>query len=1051
MSTQPVSTGFDSTHDSCDWQNPTVLHRHRQPARATLVPFGDESSARAGLSDRSDRLRSLNGMWRFAYLQSPVDAPAGFERADYDDARWDQLPVPSNWQFHGYGIPIYTNVNYPIPVDPPFVPDDNPTGLYRRTFDVPAQWLAGGRRVMLTFGGVNSAFYLWINGSPAGFSKVSRLPAEFDITDHVRAGENVVAVQVMMYSDGSYLEDQDMWRMAGIFRDVTLTCAEAVRIEDIRVRTPLAPDFRRGTLDLQITLANRTRAAQGRTLSVRLYDPSGMTVVEQSVAAHVAPEGRAEAAVSAVVEMPTLWSAEQPALYRLTVTASDDAGKPSESVGIDVGFREVSVRNSTLLINGKPVKLRGVNRHDTHPTRGQAVTRDDMLLDAVTMKRHNINCVRTSHYPNDPYWLDLCDRLGLYVVDEADLETHGFHPLGDWHWPARHPDWRAAFVDRGARMVIRDRNHPSIIFWSLGNESGYGVNHDAMAAAMRELDPTRLIHYEGCYGAPVTDVDSRMYTDVHGLIEQGSSSDPRPFFLCEYVHAMGTGPGSIKDYWDVIWAHDRLCGGCVWEWADHGILAKTDDGKTYYRYGGDFGDKPNDGNFCVDGLCWPDRTPHTGLIEYKKVIAPVDVTAAELRKGEVVIHNRHDHVSLAGLSASFKLECHGLVVQEGRLALPEIEARRQATVMVPLSDGALSKALASPESFLTITFTLARKTAWADAGHEIVSCQLRMPCDNPTKARSKPSDKPAAGVVRMQRADRRLIVTAGDSTLTFNTARGALVGWSHGKTPLILPTGGPRIHLWRAPTDNERNYRSEWEKAGYDRIQHRLLGFHAGESNGAVHVEIATALGVYSLWRLANATYRYVITPAPGGCVVDITTTFEPLSDKLPNLPRLGLRLITPRSLDRLTWFGRGPHESYVDMKESARIGLWSGSVAEQHVPHIRPQEAGNKSDVRWAALQDSADIGLLAWADTPLNTSVRHHTTEALAAARHTHELADADLTEWNLDHFTAPLGSNSCGPRPLSRYQCYIHPTTWTTRLTALDGKTAPADLADVLLHGR
>ncbi|HLL91287.1 MAG TPA: glycoside hydrolase family 2 TIM barrel-domain containing protein, partial [Tepidisphaeraceae bacterium] len=612
-----------------DWQNLSVLHRNREPARATLWTFADAASALAGDRERSPLFKLLNGDWQFLYCNHPGEVPDDVASEAYS-GKWDTIPVPSNWQMHGYGKPNYTNINYPYPIDPPFVPDNNPVGVYRRSFDLPQSWVAAGRRVFVTFAGVNAAFHLYVNGKPAGYSQGTHMPAEFDLTPFVKAGSNSVVAQVYQWCDGSYLEDQDMWRFSGIFRDVYLTSHADTRIEDVTVRTPFTgDDITTGTLDLKVVVKNRGADATTYKSTATLLDPAGKQVSASPLAGDANQQPRSEQTLTLVTPVPAvqLWTAEAPNLYALIVTLTDEKGAVVETMKLNVGFRQLEVRDRALLVNGRKVKLKGVNRHDTHPTRGHAISPEDMRRDAVLMKRHNINTIRTSHYPPDPYVLDLADELGLYVVDEADNETHGFNNAGDWGTLAKKPEWREAHLDRAVRMVERDKNHPSIIFWSLGNEAGYGPNHDAMAGWIRGRDPTRFTHYESCFDGPATDVCSRMYTNVGELREQGArTDDPRPFFLCEYAHAMGTGPGSLQDYWDAIYAFDRLIGGCVWEWADHGLLQKVPAGKgangetEYYAYGGDFGDQPNDGNFCIVGLVWPDRTPHTGLRELKAVV-----------------------------------------------------------------------------------------------------------------------------------------------------------------------------------------------------------------------------------------------------------------------------------------------------------------------------------------------------------------------------------------------------------------------------------------------
>ncbi|MGN6725963.1 MAG: glycoside hydrolase family 2 TIM barrel-domain containing protein [Tepidisphaeraceae bacterium] len=997
-------TSTASRASTPDWQNLSLPHRNREPARATLLPYTTEPGAILGERERSPKVKLLNGVWRFQHLPHPGLVPAGFEADSFDDsaAGWADLPVPSNWQMHGYDIPVYTNVNYPYPVDPPFVPTDNPVGLYRRTFDVPADW--AGQRVFIEFAGVNAAFHLYCNGKPVGYSKGTHMPSEFDLTAYLRPGANLLAIAVYQWCDASYLEDQDMWRMSGIFRDVTLTAWPAVRIEDVSVRTHLDADYRDARLDLTVTLKNRSDdpADTGKLLA-KLIDEAGKTVFEQALSATPKIGPRSDAVVSAhiPVSRPKLWSAETPTLYTLLVSSGDGVW-----TRVAVGFRDVQIKDAVLLINGRAVKLRGVNRHDSHPESGHAVTRAQMLADALQMKRHNINTVRTSHYPNDPYWYDLCDRLGLYVIDEADLETHGFQPVNDLSELPNNPEWKQAFVERAQRMYERDKNHPCVIMWSLGNESGYGKNHDAMYDYLRHIDPTRPVHYENCYGGPATDIDSRMYTNVNEVAEEGRRTDsPKPFFLCEYAHAMGTGPGSLQDYWDIIEAYPRLIGGCVWEWADHGLPRKTASGESYYAYGGDFGDQPNDGNFCIDGLCWPDRTPHTGLIEYKRVIQPVKIEWADTARSRVRLTNRYAFADLSHLSARWEVMTERGTIAHGNLSVPSIQASDSAEIPVP----AFEKPADGEEAFLNIRFSFTEANRWAERGHTVAAAQLALPVVKPQR---KPV--PVNGAVRWTEHGDFLAISAGPATLQFDRRHGTLAGYAIGGTELLK--SGPRVNVWRAPTDNDVHIAREWVKAGYDRLQQRTGGVAIAQDAGTLVIEVSSVLGGYSLRPVADVKQRFLIGPDGS---VRIETTFTPRSTQLPRLPKLGLQLVLPGTFDQFTWFGRGPHENYVDQKTSADIACYRGTVAQQYVPQVRPQESGNKSDVRWATLTNAAGVGLRAFGDGMLNVSARHFTTADQTAAQHTFDLPKTnELTELNLDAFQAPLGSNSCGPAPQQRY---------------------------------
>ncbi len=1029
-------------HDH-DWENPRLTQRNREPARATLIPYADEQTARAGNREMSPFFQLLNGDWRFFYGTAPWAAPDGFAEEAFDDRGWDRLTVPNNWQMAGYDRPQYTNVAYPHPLDPPFVPDRNPIGIYRRTFRVPETWR--DRQVLLMFAGVDSAFYVWVNGRPAGFSKGSHLPAEFNITPHLRRGENLLAVQVFKWSDGSYLEDQDMWRLSGIFRDVYLTAAPVVRLRDLRVRTLFGPDFKDARLEAAVSLHNSAaQPGAGWKFSARLFDPGGKLVLEHN-ADQLAPAGAGETALAfeQTVAAPARWTAETPALYTLTCSLAGPAGGVAEVVAVKVGFRQVEIRDGRLWINGIPIKLKGVNRHDFDPDTGHTVSRETMRRDITLMKQHNINTVRTSHYPNDPYWLELCDQFGIYVIDEADLESHGFGYTAP-DFPACWPEWKAAFADRAERMVERDKNHPAVIAWSLGNESGYGPNHDAMAALIRARDPTRPIHYEGAGAAPMVDIVSTMYPEVPKLAEQGRVKDPRPFFMCEYAHAMGNGPGNLKEYWETIYAHDRLLGGCVWEWVDHGIRRREADGREWFAYGGDFGEEPNDGNFCNDGLVSPDRVPHPGMQELKKVYAPVRVEAVDLKRGRIAIVNRYGFQSLQHLVARWQLREDDRVLEQGVLKLPEAPAGGRAETTLPY---AWPAGKAGAEYWLNLAFELAVAAPWAPAGHEIAAEQFQLPVSAPaTAARIKSASPP----LRVAEQPNVLVVSGGDWRLEFDRRLGTLAAWSAGGQALI--ESGPRVNLWRAPTDNDGgllvNIRRRgrllettrypghivhrWLESGYDRLVPRLESLEINRDDPlGFGLRATSVLAAKALAPAFRCLQSYAVN---GAGELVIRTELEPLKKDLPDLPRFGLQLVLPGEFDALRWYGRGPHENYEDRKESALVGVYGLSVADQVCPYIRPQEYGNRTDVRWAALANARGRGLLASGLPLFNVSAHRHSTEDLAQALHAHDLPRRAGIYLNLDLRQGGLGSNSCGPRPLPQYLLRAEPMAFSVRLRPL-----------------
>lgn len=1001
-----------------DWNNLQVLSRHREPAAATSIPYADAEMAQAGERGMSPFFRLLNGEWRFSYWPAPRAVPAGIARDDYA-GDWDRITVPGNWQRQGYGRPQYTNVAYPYPVDPPFVPDDNPVGVYKKTFALP-EW--DGLQVFLHFEGVDSAFTAWLNGQDIGYSQGSHLASEFNLTAALRPGENTLTVQVYQWSDGSYLEDQDQWRLSGIFRDVSLIARPPAHLRDVRLRTMFGTSHADASLEIVAAVRNLGQVQSKTMLSALLLDAEGNEAALGAIgSAALAPGGETKLTAALAVAAPKLWSAEEPNLYTLLLTLQDAAGRVLTVERFAVGFRDVKIENGQMLLNGTPITLCGVNRHDTHPDLGHTTPRAHMLRDITLMKQHNINCVRTSHYPNDPYWLDLCDEYGLYVIDETDLEAHGFGIGGDWGELSKNPAWREAFVDRAERMVQRDKNHPSVIIWSLGNESGYGPNHHAMIDAIRALDPARPIHYESAYETEDyagLDLVSAMYTHVPELIAEGQKDDPRPFFLCEYAHAMGNGPGSLKDYWDVIDRYPRLLGGCVWEWADHGIRQWTAEGKEWFAYGGDFGDTPNDGNFCIDGLCSPDRVPHPALLELKKVIAPVTAEAEDLSAGTVRVHNRYDFSTLDHLTASWRLVQEGETVQSGTLVLPPIGPGAEAVLTVPYT------LPPSGDAWLDITFALASDTSWATRGHEVAWAQFALPTEAVPVLLAL-SEMPPLSVT--EEAD-FLTITGENFHLTFDRSSGALASWEYQDTPLLV--SGPALSVWRAPTDNDNQMAAAWRRAGLDRLVSRTSGV-SWEQTAPQSVSFTAETVLAAVSHRPAFSVRYSYTVYGSGDVL-LETSVTPHGSGLPTLPRLGVEMTLAPGFDRFSWDGLGPQESYPDRQESVRRGIYSGTVAEQFQNYIRPQENGNKSDVRWATLTNSRGLGLLVTAQPLLNVSVHHYTTQDLTVAKHTYDLMPRPETILHLDYAQSGLGSQSCGPGPLPQYLLQPSEVHFAVRLT-------------------
>ena len=1030
-----------------DWNNHKVLQRGRLENRSWYIPYPDSESALTGQRQSSPWFKLLNGVWKFYYAPTPQEAPADFYEEGFDAAAWDNIEVPSSWQMKGYGHPHYTNVIYPFPVDPPHTPTENPTGCYRREFTLPEDWM--GRQLVLRFEGVDSAFHVWINGREAGYSQVSRMPSEFDISALVRPGKNILSVRVYQWSDGSYLEDQDMWWLSGIFRDVYLLARPKIQIADFFFRTILDSEYRDAILDADIILANLSGGdPDGYRLELTLLDADRKEIGSRISGGLSIKQGRNTVHLSLPVSDPRKWSAETPYLYPAVLVLKDAGGNPVEAVSAGIGFRMVELKGGNLLVNGKAVMFKGVNRHEHHPLLGKAVPYETMLQDVLLMKRHNINAVRTSHYPDDPKFYDLCDTYGLYLIDETDLETHGF--LDDWETLSDDPEWEDAYIDRIARMIERDKNHPSIVMWSLGNESGFGRNHVAMYKWAKAKDPTRLVHYEGesgrhfkeeDYELQACDVHSTMYTSVAEMEEVGKKTMKNPHIMCEYAHAMGNGPGGLKEYWETFYAHKRLQGGFVWEWLDHGIPKKDEKGETYYAYGGDFGDQPNDGNFVIDGLVFPDRKPSPGLTEYKKILEPVKTEEIDPAKGVVRITNRYDFIGLDHLQAAWNLEADGKILQHGTLAFPDIPAGESAEVIVPFRTPETPEP--GTDYWLNIRFRLAVDTDWARQGHEVAWAQFLLPLPVPTVPAVKTERMPA---VSCREDATSLTVEGADFSLVFDKVYGVLKSWTYeGKSLLVK---GPRLNFWHAPTDNERNIRQEWKKFGLHAMKHRTDGFAWEKNDHCATVRIRTRIAPPVLTWAYLAEYTYHVYGG-GDVVMEVSGT--PRGKKKPDtLPRIGLQMAVPGDLERFQWYGRGPGESYIDSREANRMGIYTAGIEDLYTPYIYPQENGNRTDVSWVAATDLTGMGLLAVMPR-LNFSAHLYTMENLEEAKHTCDLVKQDFITWNLDYRHNGLGTNSCGPGPLEKYQLHAEAFRFSIRLKPFSvNAISPAALSKQRIEG-
>ncbi len=1001
---------------------PDVREIHREPSRSYFIPFAEEAAARSGERGLSDRFMLLNGVWQFHYdaqVETSDTATEGGQAFRVEPAAWDTITVPGHWQLAGYGRPHYTNVMYPFPADPPWVPAENPEGWYRRSVQLPSEW--EGSSIFLRFEGVDGAFAVNVNGQFAGYSQGSRMPAEFDVTRYLQPGENQIDVRVYQWSWASYLEDQDMWWLSGIFRDVYLLARPTVYLRDLAVRADLGVD-RQGQLHVTAEVENRGQiGVDGYQLAVRCYEssPQGALLTSATAVVAVSAADTASVCVPLALTAVIAWSAENPRLYQVTVALMDPNGQVEEVVAQDAGFRTVAIEAGLLKVNGQAIRFKGVNRHEFHPELGRAIGVDIMEQDVLLMKQHNINAVRTSHYPDDPRFLELCDRYGLWVIDEADLECHGMQIAGDWDRLSNDPAWRAAYIERMERMVERDKNHPSVIIWSLGNESGYGENHAAMAEWARRRDPTRKIHYERDLEARTADVYSTMYTSVRDLESLGQRHDvEKPHILCEYAHAMGNGPGNLEDYWDVFYRYPRLQGGFVWEWIDHGIAQHDAEGHLWYAYGGDFGEYPHDGHFVIDGLLFPDRTPSPALAQLKKAIEPVRLAPDSAQRAGFTVVNRYDFLTLDHLEAVWAVYDGERLINAGVAALPTLRPGQSGAWSVPGDQ-------VTDAHRISVSVRLKRPTAWAPAGHEVAFAE-RPPLETEYRLAAPPGRQLAPTL-----DGRTLTVRFWDGEVVFDRRWGTLSAWRLGGRDLIVR--GPRLELWRAPTDNDVWMADAWRSLYLPQLTQRIdrVEINAPHKDVLEFVAVGRLAPPVLGWGLA-VRYRYRVY-ASGDLLLTVSADPEGQGPEL--WPRFGLTWVLPEALDQVTWYGRGPSESYVDSYRGSRWGIYQRAVDRIGTPYLYPQENGNHVDTAWVALTNLSGQGLLAIAQGPLEFSASRYSTEALDAATHRHQLAAESAVYLHLDYRQQALGSASCGPAPLPAYRLPAAPVTWSVRLRGFD----------------
>ncbi|MDF2922334.1 MAG: bgaM [Paenibacillaceae bacterium] len=980
-----------------EWNNnPDIFALNRMKAYTSFIPYPSVSEALAGNKYASPCRMSLNGSWKFSIADTPEERPLDFHKPDYDCSAWDDIQVPGHWQFQGYDYPQYTNLVYPWagkePLEPPYAPTRyNPVGSYIRSFFIPEAW--DGQPVYLSFQGVESAFYVWVNGELVGYSEDTFTPAEFDITPYLAAGENKLAVEVYRWCDASWLEDQDFWRLSGIFREVYLYSTPTVHIRDVAVVTELDDRFEDAELKLRVVATNyEERQGCAVAVEANLYDALGQPVFGEPLQMPVLFRGEGELAVNASrhVAAPLKWSAEEPNLYTLVVSLVDEHGAVLEAESCKVGFRRFEIADGLMKINGQRIVFKGVNRHEFGCDNGRAVVYEDMLRDVLLMKQHNINAVRTSHYPNHPDWYDLCDAYGLYVIDETNLETHGSWKYGQKEEeatiPGSKPEWTANVLDRCNSMLQRDKNHPSVIIWSLGNESFGGDNFIKMHDYLREQDPTRIVHYEGVFhfGASeaASDIESHMYTKVEGVEEYARNDPKKPFILCEYSHAMGNSCGNLHKYWELFEKYPVLQGGFIWDWCDQAIRTVNADGQSYLAYGGDFGDSPNDGTFSGNGLIFADGSVSPKLAEVKGCYQEVKFEAVDLAAGVLRLTNRFLFTDLGRYDLQWKIEVNGELTAGGTLALA-LAPLASGTVKLPY---VLHQTGAGAEHVLTASIVLREAAVWGPAGHELAFGQFVLP--QPVAPLAETDGASPAGAAAETGAQLAVTETAGTLTVSgtgfaavFDKVRGGLVSYIWEGQELLSSVPAP--NFWRAVTDNDRGSKhpvrcATWREAGKNRTVQKVA---ADSVDGKVTLTADFLIGTAPRSR---CSVRYTVEQSG---VIEVRQELLPGAN-LPEIPEVGMMFAMDASYDRLTWYGMGPHENYCDRVAGARLGVYGGTVAEQMVPYLRPQECGNKTGVRWAELRNAQGAGLRIEGSPVVELNVLPYTPEELELADHAYKL---------------------------------------------------------------
>ncbi|MFR4906318.1 MAG: glycoside hydrolase family 2 TIM barrel-domain containing protein [Mediterraneibacter faecis] len=988
------------------YEDLSVLHENTMPARAYFIPASKRMDNLVEHREESDRMQLLNGTWKFQYFNSIYDVQEPFFEKDYDTENFDEIQVPSVWQMAGYDTHQYTNIRYPFPFDPPYVPQDIPCGTYAHTFVYHKD--ENAPKAFLNFEGVDSCFYVWINGSYVGYSQVSHMTSEFDITDLLRDGENSIAVLVMKWCDGSYLEDQDKFRMSGIFRDVYILKRPKQAISDYHIKTRIE--------DMLAKVEIEMKFYSPLNVKISIEDRNGAVVALGSIA----EEGTAVLEIAS----PELWNTENPYLYKLILETEN------EVIVDHIALRKIEIKDQVIYLNGQKIKFRGVNRHDSDPVTGFTINLEQITTDLTLMKQHNFNAIRSSHYPNAPFFYEMCDKYGFMVIDEADIEAHGpfmiyrkedtdYNRFKRWNEKiADDPVWEEAIVDRVKLMVERDKNRFCIVMWSMGNESAYGCNFEKALEWTKNFDPDRITQYESAryrnydetYDYSNLDVYSRMYPALSEIQEYLDKDGSKPFLLVEYCHSMGNGPGDFEDYFQMIQDNDKMCGGFVWEWCDHAIAHGTaENGKTIYAYGGDHGEEIHDGNFCMDGLVYPDRTVHTGLLEYKNVYRPARVISYDKESGELVLHNYMDFDDLKDyVKISYELTQDGLVISKG--ILPEFS-------VAPHGEGKTNLKINVPENgkcYLKLIYHLKKELPLLDEDHILGFDEIEVSKED-TKCKLAEKWIPKTVVdseLQVNENDTQIHIKGREFAYTIDKRTALFTEMKFaGREYLNHPM---ELNIWRAPTDNDMYIKSEWKKAHYDKAYTRAYTTEVVQGKHGVKITSHASVVAETVQKILDVTITWKIEAA-GKIDADIAVTKD---DEFPDLPRFGVRMFLDKKLSAVRYFGMGPQESYCDKHQAASHGLYQANVDDLHEDYIRPQENGSHYDCEYVELNNSR-YGIVVSAENAFSFNASYYTQEELEKKTHNYELTESDSVVFCVDYALNGIGSNSCGPVVLEQYR--------------------------------